>query len=222
MTKIIKSCTECISDIRKPEGDKSLMEIKTRVFCFGRAILHITGGAVDGATGISLGLVNLITGNTISKFSRISNEFNLGFKESLSCTYIDFLNLINPKAKCVLRNAENLNPKDEFYIYADGGGFFPEFTTKKLKHLANYLQNQNNFHKHVTARIIYLAAACLCPFARLGDAVIACVVAPISLITCGKYVSINNLAYRTLQFPGIVYDLHYNLSHFLNPGDYLI
>ena len=53
--------------------------------------------------------------------------------------------------------------------------------------------------------------------ARVVDAIIGVFAGLASLITLGKIGSINNLAHRALQFPGLVKDLFYCGTKFINP-----
>lgn len=52
---------------------------------------------------------------------------------------------------------------------------------------------------------------------RTVDAVIGVIAAIGSIVTLGKFASLNNTAYRGLQFPGIIHDIHYCAVKTLNP-----
>jgi hypothetical protein len=52
---------------------------------------------------------------------------------------------------------------------------------------------------------------------RLVDGIIGVIAAVLSFLTLGKVASINNVAYRALQAPGIVKDLFKCTIKFINP-----
>jgi hypothetical protein len=87
-----------------------------------------------------------------------------------------------------------------------------------LKALARSCYKSDNFLKrHVASRLTYALLAVSCLATRVADGAIGVAAAGLSVLTGGNFESLNNLAYRTLQAPGIINDLFYCTIKFINP-----
>lgn len=103
-------------------------------------------------------------------------------------------------------------------ISGDGDGFLSDLVINPLKDIARSCYNSDNFLKrHVASRLTYALLAVSCLVTRAVDGIIGIPAAGLSILTGGKFESLNNLAYRTLQAPGIINDLFYCTIKFINP-----
>lgn len=125
------------------------------------------------------------------------------FMSNFSCAlpYQNFLQTINPEAK-----------------FGDTRGFIVSSIVKPLTNIAASCQKSNNFLKrHIASRLTYALSAIACLVTRAVDGVISIPITALSILTVGKFQSINNLAYKTLKASGIVNDLFQLTMLFINP-----
>lgn len=143
--------------------------------------------------------------------------------------YVHFLKTINPEAK-FSGDLENLPPTERIIamtigssyrparISGDGDGFISDTAITSLKNIARGCYNSDNFLKrHVASRLTYVLLAISCLVTRVVDGVIGVLTGAFSILTVGKFESLNNVAYRALQAPGIINDLFYCTIKFINP-----
>lgn len=144
--------------------------------------------------------------------------------------FVSFLKFINPAAK--FSGDENFVRRpsydsdyfdgDEDYnkpkISGDGNGFITNGVRKYMSKAAiEFSFSQNVFKRHVLSRLTYALMGIASLVTRAVDGAIGLVAAAFSIITAGKFESLNNLAYRGLQAPGIIDDLFSSAIKFINP-----
>ncbi len=99
-----------------------------------------------------------------------------------------------------------------------GNGFITHFVTDALKNIArDCYRSENLLIQHVASRLTYAVLAISSLVTRAVDGVIGIPAAGLAILTFGKIESLNNLAYRSLQTPGIVEDLFYCTIKIINP-----
>lgn len=118
------------------------------------------------------------------------------------------LQTINPK---VLRN-------DEGCISMDGDGFIASGVGAVVESLT---KTKSSLYRHTVSRLVYALAPIALVIARIADAIIGLVAAPLALLSCGirPVPFLNHLAYRGLQAPGLISDLYQCAIGFINPPD---
>lgn len=139
--------------------------------------------------------------------------------------FVNFLKFINPAAK--FSGDENFVLSDYFdgdedynkpKISGDGNGFITNGVSKYMSKAAiEFSFSQNVFKRHVLSRLTYALMGIASLVTRAVDGAIGLVAAAFSIITAGKFESLNNLAYRGLQAPGIIGDLFSCAIKFINP-----
>ncbi len=139
----------------------------------------------------------------------------------LAQPYVYILKATNPKAKFrnnILRSLVEEDMNKKVKIKRDGDGFISNGVILFFKKVAIRCYNSENLLKrHVASRLTYALLAISCLVTRIFDAIIALVAVPVSLWTNGHYQSLNNMAFRSLQAPGIITDLFFCTVKFINP-----
>ncbi len=98
-------------------------------------------------------------------------------------------------------------------------GLIASFGAAQLNDIGNTLKwSRNILIHHVAARAFHLLRALWCVIARSTDAVIAIPVTAMAFLSLGRCQSLNTLAYRALQAPGIINDLRTCLTKVIYPG----
>lgn len=123
--------------------------------------------------------------------------------------YVNLLKALNPDFE--LTEGRSL-------IGAMGHGFTSHFIREPLKEVARSCYDSDSLLKrHVASRLTYALLAIASVVTRAVDGVIGVPAAALSLLTLGKFESLNHLAYRGLQVPGIINDLFYCTIKLVNP-----
>lgn len=121
------------------------------------------------------------------------------------------LQTINPKVFRVKYKQEKNLP----WISAKGMGLISVLVRNALNHL---IQPYSSLYRHIVSRIV---CATLIPIAltisRVADGVIGLTAAPFALLFCGRWDSLNHVAYRGLMAPGIVADVFTCAALFFSP-----
>lgn len=100
----------------------------------------------------------------------------------------------------------------------EGNGFLSNNATNLLKDVARTCYRSDNFVKrHVISRLTYALLAMASLVTRTVDGIICMPIAAASILTCGTFPTLNNIAYRSLQAPNIINDLFYCIVKFINP-----
>ena len=180
--------------------------------------------AVDTIIGLGAGIGAICTlGKHRQTFKVASNHLSSSNKLFVR-PYVNFLQTINPEAKFSGDAANQpyivryLGLAKQATISGDGDGFLSDLVINPLKDTARTCYNSDNFLKrHVASRLTYAVLAVSSLVTRAVDGIIGIPAAGLSVLTGGKFESLNNLAYRTLQAPGIINDLFYCTIKFINP-----
>lgn len=166
--------------------------------------------AVNMIVGVGAGFATIVTGGKCSSSFRLAMDSLDNSQKTVSVLYMNFLKTLNPQARFVNHS--------KAFITADGDGFITNQISTALKALAlNYLSSENVFKRHIASRLTYALLAISSVVTRVADGIIGSVAAVLSLLTLGKVESMNNLAYRGLQIPGIIKDLFYCAAKIINP-----
>jgi len=190
--------------------------------------------AVDTIIGLGVGIGAFCTLGKHKPICEIAYAHLYSSNMLFVRPYVNLLQTINPEAK--LADRSNFKGNIPFFINyhgetklcitnnkppmitADGTGYLSDLIINPLKDIGRSCYNSNNFLKrHVASRLTYALLAVSCLITRAVDGVIGVVAASLSILTGGKFESLNNLAYRTLQAPGIINDLFYCTIKFINP-----
>jgi hypothetical protein len=180
--------------------------------------------AVDTIIGLGVGIGAICTLGKHYPTFKIAHNHLSGSRGLFVRPYKNLLQTINPEAKFSgdLANESHLVRQlrlaKQAKISGDGDGFLSDLVIDPLKDIARSCYNSDNFLKrHVASRLTYALLAISCLVTRVVDGIISIPVAGLSILTGGKFESLNNLAYRTLQAPGIINDLFYCTIKFINP-----
>ncbi len=180
--------------------------------------------AVDTVIGLGAGVGAICTLGKHTQTFKVACNHLCRSNRLFVRPYVNFLQTINPKAK-FSGNAANqpyiaryLGLVKQATISGDGDGCLSDWVINPLKGIARSCYNSDNFLKrHVASRLTYVLLAVSCLVTRAVDGIIGIPAAGLSILTGGKFESLNNLAFRTLQASGIISDLFYCTIKFINP-----
>lgn len=168
--------------------------------------------AVDTIIGLGAGLGAICTLGKNKQTFKVACSHLSSSNKLFVRPYVNFLKTINPEAKFSGDAAK------QAMISGNGDGFLSDLVIDPLKNIARNCYNSDNFLKrHIASRLTYALLAVSCLVTRAVDGIIGIPAAGLSILTGGKFESLNNLAYRTLQAPGIINDLFYCTIKFINP-----
>lgn len=174
-------------------------EFKDKAANFGNSLLYAAAGTADFLASIPLVLANLVTLGKIHELNGIAIAFTELPEKSLQHIYTSSLKILFPDANFVGRKISN-----------EGDAIISDVTTRRLRHLTRKTRVSHNwFHRNITTRGITVLALLTSPLARTLDLAISIVIIPTSFLTGGRIGDINNLAYRSLNFPRILSDINY-------------
>lgn len=172
--------------------------------------------AIDTIIGLGAGIGAICTLGKHQRTFEVAFEHLSSSNKLVVRPYANILQTINPEAKFSgnLACPGNKSPM----ISGHGDGFISDMVISSLKNVAIACYRSNNFLKrHVASRLTYALLAVSCLVTRAVDGIIGILAAGLSILTVGKFESLNNLAYRTLKAPGIINDLFYCTIKFINP-----
>jgi hypothetical protein len=171
--------------------------------------------ALDTIIGLGAGIGAILTLGTHASTFKVAINHLSNSKMLVALPYVNILLTINPEAKVAENSTNKYKPP---MIRADKDGLISDIVINSLRNVARTCYNSDNFLKrHVATRLTYVLLAVSCLVTRVVDGIIGIPAAGLSILTGGKYESLNNLAYRTLQTPGIIYDLFYCTIKLINP-----
>ena len=180
--------------------------------------------AVDTIIGLGAGMKAIFTLGKDEQTFRVAYKQLTSSNKLFAKPYCHFLLTINPEAKFSgsaanqLFIANQLGLATQATIHADGNGFLSNLMIDEIKKTTRACYNSDNLLKqHVASRLTFALLAVSCLVARAVDGIIGIPAAGLCILTGGKFESLNNLAYRTLQAPGIINDLFYCIIKFINP-----
>ncbi len=167
--------------------------------------------ALDTIIGFGTGVVALLKHGTDEKMNKLAFSHFSKTNLLLSSPYRHLLGIINPEAEFPLRCQTR-------GIAVEGNGFISDIVSRPLKTLAEDFRSSKNFvSKHVASRLTYALLGIASIVTKLFDLVIGIPAAALSLVTLGKFGTLNNLAFRSLQVTGIVGDLFFATIKIVNP-----
>ncbi|MGE4574305.1 MULTISPECIES: hypothetical protein [Parachlamydia] len=182
----------------------------------------IVTSVIDTTIGLGIGIAVLATVGKHEKMTRFA--FNHVFCASKLAVfpYVNFLQAINPKIHFLSneygKHANFAIEAKKCMISNEGFGFTSDpFNFRLRKKASEYCDANSFFKRHVASRLTYALLALSCVVTRIADGIIGVPIAALSILTAGKFVFLNNLAYRTLQAPSIVGDLFYCTINCINP-----
>ncbi|MGD2169511.1 MAG: hypothetical protein PVI40_04655 [Chlamydiota bacterium] len=212
--------------IHTADGNFLKNQVLTRIGFLALIPYATITSAVNMIRGVGAGFATIVTaGNHLPSLRLAMNDLNSS-QRIVSKVYMNFLKVLNPQAQFTSKEPRtspgsiyrHLTVNSNAFITADGDGFITDHISSGLKSLArSYLSSENVFQRQIASRLTYVLLAVSSVITRVADGVIGSVAAVLSLLTLGKVESINNLAYRGLQIPGIVKDLVYCATKIINP-----
>lgn len=205
--------------------------VKKHVFARGGHLALVFWSVVmsgaDSIIGVGAGLASVLTGGRHRPTFKCALIHLDSSRQIIALPYVNLLKTLNPDATFSgsMANmsymdrylARTIGRKDAF-ITSDGDGFITHYVSGTLKSIARGCYNSDNIIKrHLVTRLTYVLLAITSVITRIVDGIIGVIAALASFLTVGKFESINNLAYRGLQTPGIINDLFYCTIKFMNP-----
>jgi hypothetical protein len=203
--------------------------------------ISFISNCLDTLIGAGLGCGSLITLGLHPKTFDKTFQFLRSAKMMIADPFVHILLMINPEAhvnfqercdnyqggkrritfvKNMSKIFEKILSKDAALpvIPAEGEGFLSNYVISTLISKGREFRISDHiFHRHVSSRLTYLALLIGCIVARTVDGIISIPVALAAICRGGKNEALNNLAFRTLQAPGIVFDLFYFAVKVINP-----
>lgn len=202
--------------------------LKKHVAARGAHLLLVPGSFIECALltiyGLGCGILALIPIGTNPDMSNRALK-HLSYSNLLfSQCFLNFLRMINPGAKFSgIWLPEKPSTNTETTISARGNGFITQLVYERLQKWAKmaedcYHSPKNGLQKHLITRFMFFTLALTLLLTRALDATISIPATLLAIFFFGKWESINNLSYRTLQATGIVRDLFYCTLKILHPG----
>ncbi|MCC5831695.1 MAG: hypothetical protein JJU12_01450 [Chlamydiales bacterium] len=119
---------------------------------------------------------------------------------------------------------QTLNPHAKFTkegsVPIEGGGLITDFVKQKLNDALKSCtkpERGSGGMRHIVSRLTVILRTVASLITRIVDFPIGLIAGLFSLLTFGRYESLNNAALRGLQITGIVTDLFEGVIQFLNP-----
>lgn len=84
--------------------------------------------------------------------------------------------------------------------------------------LQRHLEHSDFFERHILARAGFLVCTVAFLVTRIADLVLGMIAVVFSILTLGCFASINNAAFRGLQFFGVIGDLVHGIAGVINPA----
>jgi len=210
----LKSAEEYVEDnwVYSDSPSFSKKHLLARGAYFFLAPASLITSAIDTIVGLGAGIGTICTAGRYPQPYKFAMNHLSSSNKLFSHLYLNFLRAINPEAPFM---EDGDNPPR---ISINGDGFLSDLVISPLRKTARSCYNSNNFLKrHVASRLTYAVLALSCLVTRAVDGVIGIVAASLSILRCGKIESLNHLAYRALQAPGIINDLFYCIIKCINP-----
>jgi len=174
---------------------------------YGAIVAPMSGitAAIDTILGLGASLAAAATLGTHHR----TNEFAF-YHLSISNTI-----LANPYKFALL----GLNPHAKVKDEGDNCGFISGYVIGALAQFAqdSYELGSNMFIRQVVSRLTYAVALVASIVTRVADAIIGVAYGILSFVTLGKFETINSVAFRALQAPGVISDIILAALFCLNP-----
>jgi hypothetical protein len=154
--------------------------------------LTLISCALDTIYGLGGAIGAICTRGKIKKFVVVAEEYLPISNLLLAIPYANLLKAINPNA--------GFSPTNESI-----DGLFSHRVNCKIKSIADNAENL--FKSNISLRLTFALLTVACVVARVADGVIAVIAVPLSLATGGIFTKLNDVAWKTIQFPGVIEDL---------------
>lgn len=179
------------------------------------APMYLASTLIDTTLGVGAGVASILTLRKYSKLNKVSEDMLSSSSFIISGPALLLLCTLNPRAKFEPKNDKN--PSSPL-IGVMGGGFVADYVRKELSTVAkNCWESEDPLKKHVGTRLTHALILVTAVAARVVDLVIGLLAFVAALLTFGKVITLNNLAYRGLQAPGLIEDVFKGLSNVINP-----
>lgn len=187
----------------------------------GRHLLLTPLSAITCALDILVGSILFL--KVLSNGGTKKNSYERAFKhlESsqyiLSLPYMNFVKIFNPAA-IFSEDIRRSGVDQVSYISNEGDGLISDYPLHYMRAVATECYRSDKaLMRQGAARAIYAMRILVAVITRVADAIIGVAAAPLALFTFGYVNSLNNLAFRALQAPGIIGDLFYTAIKLVNP-----
>jgi len=165
--------------------------------------------AVDIMVGLGVGIGAICSFGTNYRLVKVTFNYLSSSNKIVLRPYVNILSAIK---------LEDTFPQNMRVLSPHGDGFLSNIPSEYLKSKARECYDSRNLLKrHLISRLTYILLAIVCLITRVIDGIISIPAAGFSILSGGEFGLLNNLAYRTLQAPGIINDLFYCTLKFINP-----
>lgn len=186
--------------VNPPQSDVTRRQVLSRGAYLALVPTTFITRALDTIIGMGIGIGAVCTLGKNENILRKAFNFLYSSHQLIEDPFCNFLKAINIEAK--------LHRKPyQFYIPME-----LKSTAKK------YYQSSNFLERHVVSRLTYVLLALACIITRVVGLVLGVLLAPLTIVTCGNYSSLNVLTCKALQAPGIIHDLFFCTIKFINPS----
>lgn len=199
------------------ESSSLKKDLAVRFGYLGIIPLTVTSAGLDIVIGLLAECENVTSFRKRGKFLNGMRRHMFSFQKLLPRIHHQLILAINPKAEFTLGGNHMSG------VCADDGGF----CTKKIHQYKKIVKYENKMvfcenkedvsYYRFLSRLHIIRELFILIGLRAVDGSIAMVVAPLSLVTAGKCVKINNIACASLNFPGVVRDV-FDYESFLKFG----
>ncbi len=201
----------------------------SRIGYFSLTPAYAITDTVDTLVGVVGGVLSALFGGTDKdSFNFAMHQLHHSNRLLVDC-YVSILKTINPEAT-FSRSALAMEREDDAkdlmadsgfsnpLVTAEGCGFIAEVVNVRFRACAEACSKKPDFlSRHVFTRGIYFGLAIVTAIARVVDLIIGVIAMLLSFLTAGKFETINNVAYRALQAPGLLKDEFYCVIKMINP-----
>jgi hypothetical protein len=180
------------------------------------APLTILTCAVDIIIGLGTGIGALCTLGRNRPTYKFAKHHLASSKTILADPYINVRKILNPSF--VLTCKHEVPSENDPFICARGDGFLSDYVKVYLEPKIENLKNSNSrIEKYIASRLTEAVLGVSLIVARVADGIIGIGAAFLSLLPFVNNQSLNNLAYRGLQAPGLISDLFECTIKCINP-----
>src|ERR1700722_7066648 len=203
--RIIDNTDDFYDENSPDDGREGGSWLHRNVTCRAGYFLAFVSAPIAASADLLLGSIasvaSILTGGLIQPVNEAAQSMTRAGGAGLANTYFGLIRLINPAAPIQVET-----------------GMISNFVSKKLLNLGGKLRESDNlFTRHVLSRIVYLGSALSSVPLRIIDFVIGIFAALGSLVTVGKFKTLNDRACAGLHIALIVYDLYIGLVKTINP-----
>jgi hypothetical protein len=163
---------------------------------------HITHNVAYGILGTAAGCLSLVT---LGNFEFLNNKSYVclsAFQKLFANMNHDLFQIVNSQATYSDDTTDGL------------------ITALVKRFLWQPTYNPQDFFlkRVIVSRLSYALQLVACVISRVADMILGTILSALSLVTLGSFPRLNSYTYRALQITGIVKDVFYYTTKFLNPG----